>query len=193
MKIKVMYIAAFMVIAASVTAVAKGEPSNAGMAVVPVKGSEVFKVIYRGESASRVKLNVYNSTSDIVFTETFNNLDGFIRPLNFSGLKFGEYTIEVTDAQGTRVEKISHQPVITERTVHVSKLVKEEGSFLLSVAKNSGDAITVKIFDRASNLLYTGSRSDLGDFAQVFKLKDVPGAVTFEVSDNSGHVKTIQF
>lgn len=193
MKTKAMYIAAFMVIAASVTAVAKGEPSNAGMAVVPVKGSEVFKVIYRGESTSRVRLNVYNSSSDIVFTETFNHLDGFIRPLNFSGLKFGEYTIEVTDAQGTRVEKISHQPVASERTVHVSKLVNDEGSFLLSVAKSGGEAITVKIFDKASNLLYTGSKSESGDFAQVYTLKDVTGAVTFEVSDKNGYVKTIQF
>jgi hypothetical protein len=193
MKTKVMYIAAFMVIAASVAAVANGKPGNAGMAVVPVKGSEVFKVIYRGESTSRVRLNVYNSSSDIVFTETFNNLNGFIRPLNFSGLKFGEYTIEVTDAQGTRVEKISHQPVTSERTVHVSKLVNDEGSFLLSVARNSGEAITVKIFDKASNLLYTGSKSESGDFAQVYTLKDVTGAVTFEVSDKSGLVKTIEF
>jgi len=193
MKTKAMYIAAFMVIAASVTAVAKGEPSNAGMVVVPVKGSEVFKVIYRGESTSRVRLNVYNSSSDIVFTETFNHLDGFIRPLNFSGLKFGEYTIEVTDAQGTRVEKISHQPVASERTIHVSKLLNDEGSFLLSVAKNGGEAITVKIFDKASNLLYTGSKSESGDFAQVYTLKDVTGAVTFEVSDKNGYVKTIQF
>ena len=128
MKIKAMYIAAFMVIAASVTAVAKGEPSNAGMAVVPVKGSEVFKVIYRGESASKVKLNVLNASSDIVFTETFNNMDGFIRPLNFSGLQFGEYTIEVTDAQGTRVERINYQPAKAER-------VSRKTLFILSVLR----------------------------------------------------------
>jgi hypothetical protein len=192
MKTKVMCIAAFMVFVASVAAVGKDEP-RAGMAVVAVKGSEVFKVIYRGESASKVKLNVFNESSDIVFTETFNNMDGFIRPLNFSGLQFGEYTIEVTDAQGTRVERINFQPVKAERAVHVSKLVNEEGSFLLSVAKNSGESITVKIFDNASNLLYSGSRSDSGDFAQVFKLKDVYGGVTFEISDNAGHVSTVRF
>ncbi len=192
MKTQVMCIAAFMVIVASVAAVGKDEP-RAGMAVVPVKGSEVFKVIYRGESASKVKLNVLNASSDIVFTETFNNMDGFIRPLNFSGLQFGEYTIEVTDAQGTRVERINYQPMKAERAVHVSKLVKDEGSFLLSVAKNSGQSITVKIFDNYSNLLYEGSRSDAGDFAQLFTLKDVDGGVTFEISDNAGHISTVRF
>lgn len=192
MKTQVMCIAAFMVIVASVAAVGKDEP-RAGMAVVPVKGSEVFKVIYRGESASKVKLNVLNASSDIVFTETFNNMDGFIRPLNFSGLQFGEYTIEVTDAQGTRVERINYQPMKAERAVHVSKLVNDEGSFLLSVAKNNGQSITVKIFDNDSNLLYTGSRSDSGDFAQLFTLKDVDGGVTFEISDNAGHISTVRF
>ena len=192
MKTQVMCIAAFMVIAASVAAVGKDEP-RAGMAVVPVKGSEVFKVIYKGESASKVKLNVLDASSDIVFTETFNNMDGFIRPLNFSGLQFGEYTIEVTDAQGTRVERINYQPMKAERAVHVSKLVKDQGSFLLSVAKNSGQSITVKIFDTYSNLLYTGSRSDSGDFAQLFTVKDVDGGVTFEISDNAGHISTVRF
>ena len=192
MKTKVMCIAAFIVIVASVAAVAKDEP-RAGFAVVPVKGSEVFKVIYKGETASKVKLNVLNASSDIVFTETFNNLNGFIRPLNFSGLKFGEYTIEVTDAQGTRTEKVNYQPEKAERSFHVAKLLKEEGSYLFSVAKNGGLPITVKIFDNANNLLYTGSRSDSGDFAQVFTLKDVNGGVTFEVSDNSGHLRTVRF
>lgn len=192
MKTKLMGIAAFMVIVASVAAVGKDEP-RAGFAVVPVKGSEVFKVIYKGESASKVKLNVLNASSDIVFTETFNNIDGFIRPLNFSGLKFGEYTVEVTDARGTRAEKVNFQPEKVERSFHVARIVKEEGSFLFSVAKNGGQPITVKIFDNANNLLYTGSRSDSGDFAQVFTLKDVHGGITFEVSDNSGHLSTVRF
>ena len=105
MKTKSLYIAALMVIAASVTAVGKDEPRSQGLAVVPVKGSEVFKVIYRGESSSKVKLNVYNSSSEIVFSETMNGVDGFIRPLNFTGLQFGEYTVEVTDAQERRLKR----------------------------------------------------------------------------------------
>jgi len=192
MKTKVMCIAAFMVFVASVAAVGKDEP-RAGFTVVPVKGSEVFKVIYRGEGASKVKLNVLDASSDIVFTETFGKMEGFIRPLNFSGLKFGEYTVELTDATGTRTEKINYQPEKADRSLHVSRLLKEEGSYLLSVAKNGGQTITVKIFDDADNLLYTGSRSDSGDFAQIFTLKDVYGGVTFEISDASGHLSTVRF
>jgi hypothetical protein len=190
MKTKVMCIAAFMVFVASVAAVGKDEP-RAGFAVVPVKGSEVFKVIYKGESASKVKLNVLDASSDIVFTETFNKMEGFIRPLNFSGLKFGEYTVELTDATGTRTEKVSHQP---RRLIAFTCIEAGEGGrfFCFPVQKRWPNDYG-KIFDEANNLLYTGSRSDTGDFAQIFTLKDVYGGVTFEISDASGHLTTVRF
>jgi len=193
MKTKSLYIAALMVIAAAVTAVGKDEPRSTGLAVVPVKGSEVFKVIYKGESSSKVRLNVYNSSSQIVFSETMNSVDGFIRPLNFTGLQFGEYTIELTDASGKKVEKVNYQPAKSENSIHVSKLVNEEGKYLLSVAKSNGGIIIVKIFDAANNLVHSNSKAVSGDFAQLYTLKDIQGAVTFEVSDNAGHTKTIHF
>ncbi len=193
MKTKSLYLAALIAIAAVVTAVGKDEPGSQGLAVVPVKGSEVFKIIYKGESSSKVKLNIYNSSSEIVFSETMNGVNGFIRPLNFTGLQFGEYTVELTDASGKKVEKINYQPAKSESNVHVSKLVNEEGKFLVSVAKASSETITVKIFDEANNLLHINTKQVAGDFAQLYTLKDFAGAVTFEVSDNTGSIKTVRF
>ena len=192
MKTKSLYIAALIVMAGAVTAVGKDEPRNAGLAVVPVKGSEVFKVIYKGETATKVKLNVYNSSSQVIFSETVNSNGGFIRPLNFSGLTFGEYTIELTDASGKKSEKVNYQPAKPESQVHVAKLT-EAGKYLLSVAQNEGDIITVKIFDEASNLIFTDTRSDAGDFAKLYSLKNVVGSVTFEVSNSTGRIKTATF
>jgi hypothetical protein len=192
MNTKSLYIAALIVMAGAVTAVGKDEPRNAGLAVVPVKGSEVFKVIYKGESSARVKLNVYNSSSQVIFSETVNSNGGFIRPLNFSGLTFGEYTIELTDASGKKSEKVSYQPAKPESQVHISKLT-EAGKYLLSVAHNENEIVTVRIFDEANNLLFSDTRSDAGDFAKLYSLKNVVGTVTFEVSDNSGRIKTATF
>jgi hypothetical protein len=192
MNTKSFYIAALIVMAGAVTAVGKDEPRNAGLAVVPVKGSEVFKVIYKGESAAKVKLNVYNSFSQIVFSETVNSNGGFIRPLNFSGLTFGEYTIELTDASGKKSEKVNYQPAKFESQVHISKLA-ETDKYLLSVTQNSGEIVTVKIFDEASNLIFTDTRSDAGDFAKLYSLKNVVGSVTFQVSNSSGRIKTTTF
>jgi hypothetical protein len=193
MKTKSLYLAALIVLAGVVSAVGKDEPRNAGLAVVPVKGSEVFRVIYKGESASKVKLYVYNSSSRVIFSETVNSNGGFIRPLNFSGLQFGEYTIEVTDASGKKSEKVNYQPAKSENTVHVSKLSEANGKFLLSVAQNHGETYTVRIFDAANNLIFTDIKTEAADFAKLYNLKNVVGAVTFEVSNSTGVIKTITF
>ena len=58
MKTKSLYVAALMTLAAAFTAVGKDEPAALGLAVVPVKGSEVFRVIYKSENPSKVKLSV---------------------------------------------------------------------------------------------------------------------------------------
>lgn len=193
MKTKSIFITLLMVAVAAVSAVSKDDPRNLGLAVVAVKGSEVFKVIYKSESTSRIKLNVYNSSSEIVFSETINGVDGFIRPLNFSGLQFGEYTIELVDAMGKKSERISYQPVKSESTIHISKMKDDDSQYLLSVENNASKAISVKIFDANSNLLYNASQPVSRNYAQLFRLKDVQGAVTFEVSDSAGKTKVISF
>src|SRR6478609_6234017 len=124
MKTRSLFIAALVVFSAAVSAIGKEEPSKAGLAVVPVKGKEVFKVIYKGENAGKVKLNIYNSTGEVVFTETLASVEGFIRPLNFSGLQSGDYTVELIDASGKRVEKISYAPKVSsfDKNVRVIKM-----------------------------------------------------------------------
>lgn len=190
MKTKSLYVAALMVLAAAFTAVGKDEPAL-GLAVVPVKGSEVFRIIYKGESPSKVKLSVYNSASQVVFSESMGAVGGFIRPLNFSGLEFGEYTVELTDASGKKTEKISYQPAKETTNVHVAKLTQAD-KFLLSVTNGGNETITVKIFDQASNLVHISSKEIVGEFAQLFSVKELEG-VTFEISNSKGALKTVRF
>lgn len=191
MKTKSLYVAALMILAAAFTAVGKDEPVAHGLAVVPVKGSEVFRVIYKSETAGKVKLSVYNSAAQVVFTETMTSVDGFIRPLNFSGLAFGDYTIELADATGKKTEKVSYRPAKPTANVHVSRLVAND-KFLLSVTNSAKDVITVKIFDDASNLVYVSSKEVTGDYAQLFSVREIQG-VTFEISNSAGTVKTMKF
>jgi hypothetical protein len=182
-----------MVFFATVLAVGNSDPSGAGLAVVAVKGSEVFKVIYRGESMGRVKLNVYNAASEIVFSERINGVDGFIRPLNFDGLEYGEYTIELVDAVGKMSKRVNYSPIKSESTIHVSKLEGLEGKFLVSVERNDSKVISVKIFDDANNLLHSNSMVVSPNYAQLYTLKNIVGSVTFEVSDEDGNRKVIRF
>jgi hypothetical protein len=194
MKTKSLLFTALVMISAAVSAVGKDEPRKTGMAIVPVKGSEVYKVIYKGESAGKVRLNIYNAAAQLILTETFNGIDGFICPLNFTGLQAGDYTVEIVDATGKKIEKISYQAKKNTKYIHVSKITNEAGKFLLSVVNaTANEEISVKIFDAKNNLIHTESKEVKGDFAQVYKVSNVSTGYTFEISDKSGNIKTYNF
>ena len=188
MKTKSIYFAALFVIGAVVAAVGKEEPSNNKLAVVSVQGSQVVKVIYKAETAGKVKLSVYDAASKVVFTETRNSNEGFILPLNFSGLKSGQYTIELVDAAGTKSEKINYQPVAI-KNVHVAKTATN-GKFVLSMI-NVNSSVDVKIYDANNNLVHNSSKEVSGDFAQLFSIKNYSGA-TFEIT-SAGETTTFHF
>ncbi|HEX5171306.1 MAG TPA: hypothetical protein VFW11_19150 [Cyclobacteriaceae bacterium] len=184
MKTKSIFISALMIFGAVLSSVA-----NDGLAVVPVKGSNVYKVIYKGEAQGKVKLSLYNKKSELIFSETVNQ-NGFILPLNFSKLEAGEYTVELADANGKQTQKIVHGATTPSTNyIHVSKLTSGDGKYLVSV--RNADAINVKIYSR-NGLIFDESRSLSGDFAQVYAVK-VSGELTFEITDTKGNVKTARF
>jgi hypothetical protein len=192
MKTKSLFIAVVAMVV-SLAAFGKEEPSNSkGLAVVPVKGSEVIKVIYKGEAAGKVKLNIYNEASELVFSESISGMDGFIRPLNFNGLKAGQYTVELIDATGKKVEKVDYKPATANKYVHISKL-SEEGKYLVAVSGTGKESVDVKIFDANNNLLHSEVKSVDGSYAQVYTVKNLKGAVTFQVTNAAGQSKTVQF
>jgi len=202
MKTKSLILAALVVLSSVATTFAE-EPTKAGLAIVPVKGTEVFKVIYKSETAGNVKLNIYNESGSVVFSETLKSVEGFIRPLNFSGLQNGEYTIELIDAAGKRSEKVSFLPLGASKigaigataisTAHVSKLSTENNKYLVALANKTAGTVTVKIYDGAENLIHTETKEISGNFAQVYSVKNAVGNLTFEVTNAAGVTSTTKF
>jgi hypothetical protein len=97
MKTKSLFFA--VLVMASTVAFANEGPE---MTVVAVRGSEVFKVIYKGGNAGRVKLKIFDSQGKMIRSEKLQGWsNGFICPLNFKGLDAGDYTIEIIDEAGT--------------------------------------------------------------------------------------------
>lgn len=191
MKTKSLFIAALVLISAVVSAVGKDAPtSKAGLAIVPVKGSEVFKIIYKSESAGRVKVNLYNAANEVVFTETIASLNGFILPLNFRGLSFGEYTVELIDASGKHIDKVKYSA--SSSVIRVSKLVADGNKFLLAVANSEGSKLDIKIFNSSNELIHSETKDIVGDFAMVYNVINSKG-ITFEISDNAGNSQVIKY
>lgn len=163
------------------------------MAVVVAKGSEVFKVIYKGSASGKVKLNVFDSQGRIIHSASLGGKDGFICPLNFKGLPSGNYTIELIDDHRSHQQKVNYVTVHERKSIHVSKLMNEDGKFLFSVANAQNEPITIRIYDQHQRLLYSASKNLEGDFAQVFRMAEGLNHYTFKISDAAGNEKFFVF
>ena len=182
MKTRSIVLAALLLVSAS-GAFANADPSTAALAVVSARGSEVVKVIYKG-SNGKVKLNIYDAASKLVFTESRNVQQGFILPLNFASLSAGTYTVELVDASGAKSETINYQPAKEATAVHVVKL-NQDGKYLLSVA-SATESVTIRIYDANSNVIHTSAKQAEGGFAQIFNIQNLEGGCTFEVTNAAG-------
>jgi hypothetical protein len=187
MKTKSILVAAI----AMVASVAFAQESNSTVAVVSQKQTGTFKVIYSG-TESKVKMNIRNTEGETVFAETISGVNGFIRPVNFTGLEFGEYTIEIADATGKQAQKVNYQSAAVANSIHVAKL-SGENKYLLAVANKGSEQVNVKIYDGENNLIHSQNLTVTGDLGLVYNLKKVNGTPTFEVTDNSGTVKTVKY
>jgi hypothetical protein len=198
MKTKSLFIAAVLTVGVAASVVAND--NNKGLAILRANGTEVFKVIYKGEASKTVKINIYNQNADLVFTETITGSNGFILPLNFKGLASGEYTIELTDAAGKHAEKINYQPLTVkaedETFVHVSRVAKNSDKFVLSMTTKSSDEVAINIYDENDHLIFNEIRQVNGEYAQLYSIKNINtmnGAVTFEVVSGNKSIKTVRF
>ena len=190
MKTKTLFFALLLAVSTTAFGYSNDEPA---LTVVSSKGSEVFKVIYKGTTTARVKLNLMDVRGNVIHSEVISVLNGFIRPLNFKGLESGQYTIEVVDKSDRYQESVTYLPVDELKSIHVSKLVNHEGKFLLAVANAQDEPIHVKIFDQEQRLVYAESKTLRGDFAQVYKMPSSYNRYTFEVSDAAGNKKFFNF
>jgi hypothetical protein len=193
MKTKSLLFTALVLMSAVAFGAGKDDPRGTGIAVIPVKGSETFKLIYKGQSVGKVKLNIYGADANLIYTQSFHGVEGFICPLNFSTLQSGEYTVELIDAEGKKTEKIVYEKSNLVKFVHVSKINNETGKYLLSVSNSTKGPINVKIYDANDNLIFSETKEIAGQFAQVYKLESDSKAFTFHVSDNAGNSKSIDF
>lgn len=163
------------------------EAAATGMAIM--KQGSMIKLFYKGTKSADVKVAIYNSSNMLVFSETIRNVDGFVRPYNFSSLREGVYSIELTGENGRQVERVNYTLGKVEKLANVLHIAGEQSKYMLTVSNKGKDAITVKIYDAKGNMVYKQTEEVDGDYARIYNLEKYTGGVTFEVSDSHGITK----
>ncbi len=107
MKTKNVVLSVLVTMFVSVLALAN-EPGNPKVVVVSQK-SGVFKVIYEGGKVGKVSMRIFNANGQEVFAEVLSGTNGFMRPVNFTGMERGVYTIEVANQNGKQIQKVSYR------------------------------------------------------------------------------------
>jgi len=186
---KILSVVLVLIAIGQVSAIAAEPESPLGISVI--KNGELVKLFYRGEHSGKVKVTIYNDKGDVVFTETMQKTEQFMRPYNFKALPYGEYTIELADESGKRFEKVSHRALNEKRTAHVTRLAGFENKFMLAVPNKGKEKLTIRIYDRDNRILLEEQQSIQGDFAKVYKLEQLAGDHTFEIVDQDGRKNRI--
>ena len=160
----------------------------------PVSGMEVvkrddnsFKVIYKSEEASDVKIEIYDQKKTLVYHETIKKSSGFSRPYSLKGLVESEYTVRIDNGSDWMTKTVS----MSKPEKLATLIALHDGKYLLAVSGKGQDKIHVRVFNEQGETIHTETTSVYGDFAKVFDMSGVKGTFTFEVSDQEGLEKTI--
>lgn len=164
---------------------------NAATGMAIMKNGTTVKLFYKGTKQADVKVSIYNAANTLVYSETIKNVDGFVRPYNFTNLEEGEYSIELLGENGRQVERVIYKLGKVEKLANVMHVTGEANKYILSVANKGQDVLTIKIYGDKGVLLYSKTENVDGDFAQVYNLDKYNGGVTFEVSDSKGVTKSL--
>jgi hypothetical protein len=164
--------------------------SASGMAVVHTNFSS-YKLIYKSEEATDIKVEIFNSKNERIFSEIIKKSNGFARPYNFESLPEGEYSIRIDNGSNWLTETIEYRPSQIDKLAHVVSL--KDGKYLLSLVgqNESPEQFEVDIFNDKGEKLYSGTKSVSGNFAQLFNLKDMNGPFSFEITGKNGSSKTL--
>jgi hypothetical protein len=168
------------------------EPTSLSGATVIKSSDGTFKLIYKSESLSNVKISIFNADNRLVYSEKISNTMGFARPYSFENLQKGDFTVVIEDGNGKTVKNISTKQLISSKLVNVLKLRSAEGKYLLTVGGRGSEALTLNIYDGAE-LIHSEVKSIAGDFAQVYNLSKVKGIPSFEVQHQDGTSEILEY
>ena len=165
-------------------------PKGVSDMIVVKQNDYSFKLIYKSEEKSDVKVQIRNAKNAVVFSEVIRNSDGFSRPYDFGNLAVGDYTIRVDNGSNGLTRTVHNGSGYVEKAAQVIHL--RDGRYLLTVAGKGQNKLDINVFDEQGLIVRKDSKVVDGNFALVYDLSHLKGAFTFEVKDEQGSSKILQ-
>jgi hypothetical protein len=163
-----------------------------GFAIVNKAGTSTYKLFYTNSESQNVKVSILDTNGKTVFSEKISNVEGFVRPYNFSELGEGEYTMQIEDHSGIRKEQVSYHAEKSGDLFNVIKLVGANKYLVTSPSKENA-TVAIKIYNENGDILYNDSSNLDEAFARVYRLEKISGTITFKITDTTGASKVLTF
>lgn len=166
-------------------------PSVNGVGVM--KTGSLVKVFYKASEVSDVKVTIYNSFDKVVYKEVIRKSDGFLRPYNFDGLPYGEYTIEVTDRNQRTIERVDYQQKEVKNLAKLVKVSGEGDKYLLMIPNKELNKLTIRIYNEDGDLLHVEEKETDTDFSGLYNLASLSDKFYFLISDEKGTTREVVY
>jgi hypothetical protein len=165
--------------------------SLSGAAVIKTTNG-TFKLIYKSDTQSDVKVSIFNSENRLVYSERVYRTSGFARPYSFENLERGDYRVVIEDGNGSTTQNISTRQTTSTKLVNVLKLKNAKGKYLITVGGRGSEALTLNIYD-GQTLIHSELKEISGDYAQVYNLSRVKGTPSFEILHQNGTAEILEY
>jgi hypothetical protein len=155
-----------------------------------VRTTDGVRVFYKSEKVAKVKVTIYNQSGERVFFEEVKSRLGFSRPYNLTNMPQGDYRVVLEDENGTSEKIISNVKESAKVMAAVINARKEYNRCLVTLYSNRESEVTVRLLDTNANELAVENYTVSGQSSKLFNLANFKGAVSVEVSDANGIIKT---
>lgn len=159
--------------------------------IIP-KGDHVYNLIYKASEVGNVKISIYSSQGNLVYSEIIRQVNGFYRPYNFKDLSYGKYTLQVDDLKGSSKSVVNHQKADSQLAVRIMKVPNQENKYLVT-ATGKDEQFQLHIYNAINQIVHKEFISMAGNFAQLYSLPTIKGGCTFQVIHQNGSVQRTEY
>ncbi len=153
--------------------------------------NDIYNIIYQGAQQQQVSIEFIDKNDKVLYYESVNTSEGFVKSLDLSDLPAGTYSVKLTSATETVSEEIRILTAEEMYGKYVSVKAIGEELFLLSLDEQIGKSLELFIRDSKGEILYQGKMDSSNQ--KVYDLKNLVGTeASFLIYDGQEIVKEQQ-